>query len=87
VATFLREFLESRGIDSIMLFGDTRTYHRHAIELCQELGIKAFVFEEGYVRPDYVTMEQGGVNANSTLPKSLEAYSELGANPRHQQSP
>lgn len=74
---FLREFLEARGIDTLMLFGDTRSYHRDAIELATELGIAPFVFEEGYVRPDYVTMERGGVNANSKLPKDLAAYIEL----------
>ncbi|HEY6722703.1 MAG TPA: hypothetical protein VI197_01695 [Polyangiaceae bacterium] len=74
---FIREFLAARGIDTIMLFGDTRSYHKDAIELASEVGIAVFVFEEGYVRPDYVTMERGGVNANSTLPKDLAVYAEL----------
>lgn len=74
---FLEEFLEARGIDTLMLFGDTRTFHRTALELARKFEITSYVFEEGYVRPDYVTMERGGVNANSNLPKDLAPYTQL----------
>ncbi|MDR1658265.1 MAG: capsular biosynthesis protein, partial [Deltaproteobacteria bacterium] len=34
-------------------------------------------FDEGYFRPDYITMEKGGVNGLSTLPKTREELSKL----------
>jgi capsular polysaccharide export protein len=32
------------------------------------------VFEEGYIRPDWVTLERGGVNGHSQLPRRAEEY-------------
>ena len=57
-------------IQGVILFGQTRFYHRQAIELCQRMGIPVFVMEEGYVRPGFVTLEMTGVNANSTTLKT-----------------
>ncbi|HEU5075976.1 MAG TPA: hypothetical protein VFU02_17400, partial [Polyangiaceae bacterium] len=71
------ELLVARRIDTLMLFGDTRPHHRIALELAKERGVESYVFEEGYVRPDYVTMERGGVNANSRLPRKLGDYAQL----------
>lgn len=64
-----RIFLE-HSIDAIILFGDCRGYHRSAIIRARQSSIPVFVFEEGYVRPNYVTFEPGGVNGNSHLPRS-----------------
>ena len=46
----------------MVCFGDCRFYHRIAKRVSEELNIDFFVFEEGYVRPNYVTFEQNGVN-------------------------
>ncbi len=64
---FLIAQLDRENIDSIALFGETRPYHHRAIEIASSRGIPIFVFEEGYVRPDYVTIEIGGVNGKSRL--------------------
>jgi len=70
--SFLRDLLASQRIDAIVVFGDCRRPHRMAAQVARELGIAFWVFEEGYVRPDYVTLEAGGVNANSPIaPLSL----------------
>ncbi len=52
---------------AILLMGDGRPLHRQAIEIANARGIEVVCFEEGYVRPDYITMESGGVNANSPI--------------------
>ena len=36
------------------------------------------VFEEGYFRPHWVTLERSGVNAHSLLPKDPQWYLEAG---------
>lgn len=74
---FLEDFLLSREIDKVFLFGDCREYHRLAREVCQKTGVRVMVFEEGYIRPDYITLEEGGVNANSSLPRSPEFFRSL----------
>lgn len=59
---WLECFLVKHGIDAIVCFGDCRAYHRQAKELAREYGINFFAFEEGYIRPNYITFEQEGVN-------------------------
>lgn len=38
------------------------------------------MFEEGYFRPDYVTLEKQGVNAFSPLPRQADFYLEQADN-------
>ncbi|HDX8360038.1 TPA: capsular biosynthesis protein [Aeromonas hydrophila] len=63
--TFFRRFIKRNGIDSLICYGDCRYYHRQAIRICKLKKISIWALEEGYLRPDYVTLEQGGVNAFS----------------------
>ena len=55
------------AITDIVLYGDTRPVHAIAIERARALGIGIHVFEEGYLRPYWVTYERGGSNGNSRL--------------------
>lgn len=71
---FLAEKLTEWKIDRIYLFGDTRAYHQIAREVARRLSIKVGVFEEGYLRPWYVTLEEGGVNSRSSLPRDPDFY-------------
>lgn len=67
---FIDDVLRERGIEAVVLFGDCRPYHRSAVLRARLQSVPVFVFEEGYIRPNYVTFEPGGVNANSPLPRS-----------------
>ncbi len=71
---FLQRHLLKRGITDIVLFGDCRPLHKEAIFLANRLGLAVHVFEEGYIRPDWVTLEAGGVNGLSSLPRNPEYY-------------
>lgn len=75
----LRAMIGQHHITDVMLFGDCRDYHVAAISLCRELGVRVHVFEEGYVRPDWVTLEEGGVNGNSRLPRDPDYYRKIAA--------
>jgi capsular polysaccharide export protein len=79
--TQLRKLIAEHRLDAIVLFGQSRRMHQMAIEEARELGVAIFVFEEGYVRPDYVTLEVGGVNAESPIPRDPAFYRELNAEP------
>lgn len=76
---FLSAFITEHGITDVMLFGDCRSYHIAATSVCRALNVRVYVFEEGYVRPDWVTMEEGGVNGHSQLPKNPQWYRETAA--------
>lgn len=62
---FLDKNFSKLGITDIVLFGDRRPIHRLSIEWAKQHGIRIHVFEEGYFRPYWVTLEQGGVNGHS----------------------
>lgn len=61
------EFVEGARPDCILYFGSQRPIHRIARRLADANRIPAFSFEEGYVRPGFITMERNGNNAASPL--------------------
>ncbi|KAA9010204.1 capsule biosynthesis protein [Histidinibacterium aquaticum] len=62
-----RQIVEERGITDLVLYGDTRPVHAQAVEAAREMGLEIHVFEEGYMRPYWVTYERGGSNGHSRL--------------------
>lgn len=59
--------LVDRQITDLVLYGDTRPIHAQAIVAARATGITVHVFEEGYLRPHWVTYERGGSNGHSRL--------------------
>ncbi len=57
------------GITDIVLYGDTRPIHAQAIARARAAGVTIHVFEEGYLRPYWVTYERDGSNGHSRLMK------------------
>lgn len=55
------------GVTDIVLYGDTRPVHAHAVRIARARGLTVHVFEEGYMRPYWVTYERGGANGHSRL--------------------
>jgi len=62
-----RRVLSDKKITDIVLYGDTRPIHAQAIEIARAAGLTVHVFEEGYMRPYWVTYERDGTNGNSKL--------------------
>lgn len=63
---FFAALLETEKPDCIVLFGQSRLYHKVALERARAVDLPVIVMEEGYFRPGFVTMELGGVNGYST---------------------
>ena len=86
---YFRSLVAERVIDSMFLVGDCRAMHKAVIPIARELGIAVWVFEEGYLRPDHITLERDGVNGNSSMSKDPDLYrrevSTLGPAPRAEQ--
>lgn len=76
---FFEQVLVEHRIDTVLLFGDCRPVHQVAHAIAARRGITIGVFEEGYIRPDYVTLEQHGVNGHSLLPRALDFYARARA--------
>lgn len=71
---YFRKLLDNQKVDIIFLFGDARPYHLSVIEIALSKAIPVYCFEEGYLRPDYITLERCGVNGYSNLPRNPEFY-------------
>ncbi len=69
--------LERLRIDIVLLFGDCRPIHRAACHVAQQRGVKVGAFEEGYVRPNFITFERFGVNGYSLIPRRPDFYTRL----------
>ena len=55
------------GVTDIVIYGDARFFHTSAIKIANDAGVTVHCFEEGYLRPYWVTYERGGVNGNSRI--------------------
>jgi capsular polysaccharide export protein len=77
----LREYLDGvyrrYGVTDQILFGDRRPVHRPAVEHAEVCAVRTHVFEEGYFRPDWVTLERDGVNGHSLLPRDPDWFREV----------
>ena len=76
---FLDEKFRSFHITDLVLFGDRRPVHLSAIRCAKARAMRIHVFEEGYFRPYWITLERDGVNGNSLLPRDPDWYREVGA--------
>lgn len=63
----VESLLTEHAITDLVLYGDTRPIHAQAIATARARGITVHVFEEGYMRPFWVTYERGGSNGHSRL--------------------
>lgn len=59
--------IDERNVTDVVLYGDTRPIHAQAVAEAKRRGLTVHVFEEGYMRPFWVTYERGGSNGNSRL--------------------
>lgn len=64
---WLAQQIDALAVTDIVFYGDTRRAHQTAWSLAQARGITVHNFEEGYLRPRYVTYERGGANAYSEI--------------------
>lgn len=84
---FLEQQIREKSIRHIFMYGDFLAPHQIAISLINDLNsdsdrehsIDAWVFELGYIRPNYVSLERDRVNARSSLNKPASFYHSLPA--------
>jgi len=70
---WVAEIMDRRAVTDILLMGDKRPMNRDAICIARSRGIAVHVLEEGYLRPNHITLERDGVNTRSRLPATPEA--------------
>lgn len=83
---WLDALLERFDIAAVLLFGDCRPIHASARQVAAKRGLEVGVFEEGYLRPHFMTFERHGVNGHSHVPRAPEFYLRRPAAHRPQRS-
>ncbi|WP_255592907.1 capsule biosynthesis protein [Bordetella sp. BOR01] len=78
LAEFYQRIFDRASPTDLVLFGDCRPLHMPAIRVAERTGARVHVFEEGYFRPYWITLERSGVNARSLLPRDPDWYNEIG---------
>ncbi|OGA45789.1 MAG: hypothetical protein A3G24_13510 [Betaproteobacteria bacterium RIFCSPLOWO2_12_FULL_62_13] len=76
---YLEEKFRAVGFSDVVSLGDTRPVNEAVFPLAERLGVRVHVFEEGYFRPNWLTLERGGINGNSRLPRNPDWYRDVGA--------
>ena len=64
---WFEKYLKNNKPSVVILFGSDRPIHTIARNICKKYATKVLSLEEGYFRPGFVTLEEGGNNANSPL--------------------
>ena len=84
---FFDDFIVNHGVTDLILYGDCRPYHTSAHGMARLRDLHVHVMEEGYIRPDFLTLQDDGVNGNSTLPLDPQFYWEHAAGLPEQDEP
>lgn len=73
-APWVAQRLKSGGFTDVVVFNDVNPYSQETLHAARELGLHTWILENGYQRPDWITLETEGVNARSGLPRDPTAY-------------
>ena len=75
---WLDRFFHERRVTDLVVFNDCIEIHTAAIAAAKRRGLRVHVFEEGYFRPLWITLETDGVNAYSPCPRDPSFYRDHG---------
>lgn len=77
---YIANFLNNNKVTDIVLVGEQRSYHKHAIEMAKARNIRVTVTDFGYLRPDWMVFERNGMGGDSLFPKDPQEILALAAN-------
>jgi capsular polysaccharide export protein len=76
---YVEQLIAREGITDLVVHGESRDYHRLAIAAGRPRGLANLVFEMGYFRPDWITLERDGLSALSHFPRDPKLLRALAA--------
>lgn len=74
---WLRSYCKQQKVTHIVFYADRVPYHVAAAEIAAELGLDCLTYENGYLRPDWITLEHFGMSAHSRFPEDPELILRL----------
>jgi capsular polysaccharide export protein len=78
---WLDDAIRRDRVTDLLLYGDSSPYCVQAARVAARRSLEVHVFEQGYFRPFWITLERDGVNANSPIRRELEIYRSAGLPP------
>lgn len=76
---FVRTFMRTQDVSDLVLLGEHRRYHREAVDVALEMGVRVTVTDFGYIRPDWVTWERNGMSGSSLFPRDPDIIRAMAA--------
>jgi capsular polysaccharide export protein len=76
---YLESLIAREGVTDILLYADQQPYHLAAGEVARARGIPVIAVENGYLRPDWITLERGGLGVRSHFPNDPVAIRMIAA--------
>ena len=82
----LAKLVQDQGLTDVIVFGEGGPYNQGVLSQAAKLKaaasleadrlhpLRIWVLENGYFRPDWITVEENGVNASSGLPRDRKSY-------------
>lgn len=77
--TYIGSLMDREQVTDLVLLGESRAYHREAIEAAHARGIRVVTTDFGYLRPDWITFEREGMSSASLFPRDPEKIRALAA--------
>lgn len=74
---WVRDYMAREGITHLIYFADRQPYHVAAQQAAHDLGVICLSHEFGYLRPDWITLEEGGQSVFSHFPDDLALIKHL----------
>ncbi|MDB5481512.1 MAG: rkpJ kpsS lipB wcbO, partial [Caulobacteraceae bacterium] len=71
---WLAKVVQRDQVTDIVIYGDAHPYCAEAARVASQTTLQVHVLEQGYFRPFWITLERGGVNGNSSLPRDPDAF-------------
>jgi capsular polysaccharide export protein len=76
---WLKNYCQTHNVSHIVYYADRVPYHVAAAEVGAELGITCLTYENGYLRPDWITLEHCGMSAHSRFPDDPNVILKAGS--------
>lgn len=75
---FLSQFIVQHQVTDIVYYADRLPYHALAKQVADEHSINAITYEHGYLRPNWLTVERGGMSRFSHFPDCQQHIKRCG---------
>lgn len=76
---YVGDLMDREAITDLVVHGDQRLYHKHAISQANRRALRVFVTELGFLRSGWMTLEREGLATLSRFPCDPERIREISA--------